>query len=128
MQQCCNDCYKLCLPFPSCPEAMFIFVPIDYTEADILVQIVKPGVNVSIQQLLTIVGGSVELDFTGLPEGFFNPYGGSYELSMYYPVTNQPVLFTAPDGKVYDTICFSFITTYQPVQTDIIINPYESNP
>ncbi len=122
MAQCCNDCFKVCEPLNSCPFAFYIYAPIDYMEEDIIVNITKPGVNVRIQQLLPIdLEGFIEIDLAGMPEGFLNPYGGQYSISFSNPGTQQPVTFTAGDGKQYQTICLTFETTISNQEDNLIV-------
>ena len=122
MAQCCNDCFKVCEPLNACPTAFYIQVPNDYTEPEILLNITKPGVNVRIQQLLTIdLDGFIDADLTAMPEGFLNPWGGSYTLSFTNSATLQPVTFTAGDGKQYTDICMSFAQTYINKDDNLVI-------
>ena len=122
MAQCCNDCFKVCEPLNACPTAFYILVPPDYTEPEILLNITKPGVNVRIQQLLLIDGkGFIEADFEAMPEGFLNPWGGSYNVSFTNPATKQPVIFTADDGKQYQDICLSFSQTYINQDDNVVV-------
>jgi hypothetical protein len=87
----------------------------------VLVDIIKPGVNVAIQQLLSVgIDGFVELDMEGLPEGFLNPYGGQYSIGFIDPDTNQVIDFMALDGKIYDSICLTFQVAYTNLETIII--------
>jgi hypothetical protein len=119
MALCCNDCYPICQPFNSCPDAVYIYAPIGYDS--VLVDIIKPGVNVAIQQLLSVgIDGYVELDMEGLPEGFLNPYGGQYSITFIEPDTNQVIDFMALDGKIYDSICLTFQVAYTNLETNII--------
>jgi len=119
MAQCCNNCYPICQPYNSCPDAVLIYAPIGYDS--VLVDIVKPGVNVAIQQLLSVdVDGYLELDMEGLPEGFLNPYGGQYSIGFVDPTNNQVIDFLAMDGKVYDSICLTFQVAYTNLETNII--------
>ena len=129
MAQCCNDCFKVCEPLNSCPSAFFIFAPTDYTEPEILVNITKPGVNVRIQQLLTIdLEGFIEIDNEGLPEGFLNPWGGQYTITFTNSATLQPVVFTAEDGKQYSSICMTFQQTTTNVEDNfLVINIFNDN-
>ena len=122
MAQCCNDCYKVCEPLNGCPFAFYIHAPSTYTEPEIIVKITKPGVNVIVEQLLTIdLDGYIELDLTGMPEGFINSYGGQYTISFYELGSSQPYIFTPTDGKQYDSICLSFATTISNQPDNIII-------
>ena len=111
MALCCNNCYPICQPFSSCPTAVYIYPPTGYSS--VLVNITKPGVNVAMQQLLTVgEGGYLELDMEGLPEGFFNPYAGQYNLVFVDPANNQLIEFTAMDGEIYDSICLTLQVSY----------------
>ena len=122
MALCCSDCYKVCEPLNGCPFAFYIAVPPTYTEADIVVKITKPGVNVIVEQLLTIdIDGFIELDLTAMPEGFINSYGGQYHISFYEQGSVNPYIFTPTDGKQYDSICLSFATTYSNQVDNILI-------
>ena len=122
MAQCCNDCFKVCEPLNSCPSAFFILTPPDYTEADIIVNITKPGVNVRIQQLLTIdLEGFIDIDLAGMPEAFLNPWGGQYSISFTNPGTLQPVVFTAEDGVKYSEICLTFAQTLSNQQDNVLV-------
>lgn len=91
--------------------------------------IVKPGVNVNVRQVLAInPDGFVDLDATQIPDGFLNPYGGQYSIYFNDAITNEPVPFTAEDGKQYDSICLSFITTYTNIETaQLIINVFNND-
>jgi hypothetical protein len=128
MALCCNNCYPICQPFPSCPDDVFIFAPPGYDQEDIIVNIVKPGVNVNVRQLLTInPDGFVDLDATQIPEGFLNAFGGQYSIYFNDSVTNEPVPFIAIDGKEYDSICLSFISTFTNIETaQLIINVFNN--
>jgi hypothetical protein len=130
MALCCNKCYPICLPLPSCPAAVFLYTPPGDYGRGITVNIVKPGVNVQGQQLLSIgADGFVEIDLEGLPEGFFNPWGGQYTISYSDPdLPNQVLTFTAQDGQQYDSICLSFIQSISNQETVIaIINPINND-
>lgn len=129
MAQCCNDCFKVCEPLNGCPTAFFIFVPMDYNEPEIIVNITKPGVNVRIQQLLDIDEfGFIDIDLTGVSEGFFNPWGGQYTISFTNSDTLQPVVFTADDGKQYTDICMSFAQTITNQEDNwIALNIFNDN-
>lgn len=119
MALCCNNCYPICQPFNSCPTAVYIYPPVGYSS--VLVNITKPGVNVAVQQLLTVgEGGYLELDMEGLPDGFFNPYAGQYNLVFVDPANNQLIEFTAMDGEIYDSICLTFQVAYTNLETNII--------
>lgn len=126
MALCCNKCYPICLPLPSCPTTVYLFTPPGDYGRGILVNIIKPGVNVQGQQLLSIGGdGFVEIDLEALPEGFFNPWGGQYTISFADPdLPNKPLTYISVDGEQYDSICLSFIQTISNEETVIaIINP-----
>jgi hypothetical protein len=130
MALCCNKCYLICQPLPSCPAAVYLFTPPGDFGRGILVNIVKPGVNVQGQQMLSIApDGFVEIDLEALPEGFFNPWGGQYTISFADPdFPNQPLTFIAADGQEYDSICLSFIHTISNEETVIaIINPINND-
>lgn len=95
-----------------------------------MVNIVKPGVNVQGQQLLSIgADGFVDIDLEALPEGFFNPWGGQYTISFADPDTpNQLISWTAINGEIYDSICLSFIQTISNEEIVIaIINPINND-
>ena len=109
MAQCCNKCYPICTPFPSCPTAVFVHVPNDYEEAYITLNITKPGVNVNMQQLLPVDGGIVQPELSGSFANFLNPWGGQYNLYFTDPTTNEQIGFTAIDGKQYDSICLNLV-------------------
>ena len=122
MALCCNDCFKVCEPLDGCPFAFYIYCPPTYTENDILLNITKPGVNVKVQQLLVIdLEGFIEVDLTGMPEGFLNSYAGQYSISFTNTATFQPVMFTAADGKQYSEICLSFANTISNQQDNILV-------
>lgn len=122
MAQCCNDCFNVCERINNCPTSFFIYVPPDYTEPEILLNITKPGVNVMIQQLLTIDElGFIDIDLAGLPEGFLNPWGGQYIITFTNSATLQPVTFTAGDGKQYTSICIAFIQALLNQDENIVI-------
>lgn len=129
MALCCNNCYPICQPFPSCPNDVFIFAPPGYQEEEIIVNIVKPGVNVNVRQVLAInPDGFVDLDATQIPEGFLNAFGGQYSIYFNDAITNELILFTADDGKQYDSICLSFQTTYTNIETvQLIINVFNND-
>jgi hypothetical protein len=98
-------------------------VPITYTEADIVIKITKPGVNVIVEQLLTIdLEGFIEIDLTAMPEGFINSYGGQYHISFFEPGNNNPYIFTPTDGKEYDSICLSFAIIYSNDDNIVVLN------
>ena len=122
MALCCNDCFKVCEPLNGCPFAFYIAVPPTYTEADIVIKITKPGVNVIVEQLLTIdLEGFIEIDLTAMPEGFINSYGGQYHISFYEAGNNNPYIFMPTDGNEYDSICLSFATTYSNQEDNILV-------
>jgi hypothetical protein len=101
-------------------------VPPFYNEADIVIKITKPGVDVIVEQLLTIdLEGFIELDLTAMPEGFINSYGGQYHISFYEPGNNNPYIFMPTDGKEYeeyDSICLSFATIYSNDDNIVVLN------
>jgi hypothetical protein len=110
-------------------------VPPAYAEDSIIININKPGVNARISQQLEIdYLGYVEIDLAGCPDGFFNPYGGQYELMFINPTNNKVYEFTAVDGLIYSSICFSFAPTYRNdeginevvlnIFNDLIPDPY----
>jgi len=101
----------------------------DYNEPEIIVNITKPGVNVRIQQLLDIDEfGFIDIDLTGVSEGFFNPWGGQYTISFANSDTLQPVVFTADDGKQYTDICMSFAQTYTNQEDNwVALNIFNDN-
>ena len=121
MALCCNKCYPICTPYPSCPTALFLTVPPDYTGDYITVNITKPGVNVNMQQVLPIDNGIVEVGLSAEFANFLNPYGGQYSLYFTEPTSNEQVLFTAIDGKQYDSICLSFVQTVTNLTEQTII-------
>lgn len=121
MAQCCTNCFKICQPFLSCPAGVFIKTPPSAFTTGVLTNIVKPGVNVRVQQSLAIEpNGFVEVDMEGLPDGFLNPYGGQYEISFTDPDTNNIIEFTAKDGKIYTHICLTFMITYSSFEENFI--------
>ena len=81
------------------------------------------------QQLLNIdIDGFIEIDLTGLPEGFLNPYGGQYNINLTNSATLEPVVFTAGDGKDYMDICLSFAQTITNLEDNfIVINIFNDN-
>ena len=122
MALCCSDCFKVCEPLNGCPFAFYIAVPTTYTQADIVIKITKPGVNVIAQQLLNIDSeGFIEIDLTAMPEGFINSYGGQYHISFYEPGNSNPYIFTPTDGKQYDSICMTFANTYSNQEDNVLI-------
>ena len=130
MALCCNKCYPICLPLPSCPAAVLVYTPPGLWGRGMMVNIVKPGVNVQGQQLLSIgADGFVDIDLDALPEGFFNPWGGQYTISFADPDTpNQLISWTAINGEIYDSICLSFIQTISNDEIVIaIINPINND-
>jgi len=130
MALCCNKCYPICQPLASCPAAVYVYTPPGDFGRGILVNIVKPGVNVQGQQLLSIApDGFVEIDLEALPEGFFNPWGGQYTISFADPdLPNKPLTYMSIDGQEYDSICLSFIHTISNEETVIaIINPINND-
>jgi hypothetical protein len=125
MAQCCNNCFKACEPLNSCPDAFLILVPPAYPESDIILNINKSGMNARISQQLEIdYLGYVSIDLAGFPDGFFNPYGGQYELMFINPTNNKVYEFTAVDGLIYSSICFSFAPTYRNDEgiNEVILN------
>jgi len=135
MAQCCSNCFKACEPLNSCPDALLILVPPSYPEDSIIININKPGVNARISQQLDIdYLGYIEVDLAGCPDGFFNPYGGQYELMFINPTNQKVYEFTAVDGLTYSSICFSFSPTYRNdeginevvlnIFNDLIPDPY----
>lgn len=128
MALCCNNCYPICQPLASCPSAVYVKVPIDYEGLSITVNINKPGVNIQGQQVLNVgEDGFVEVDLEALPEGFFNPWGGQYSIN-FADSAGQVIIFTAMDGKQYDSICLTFAHTISNQETVIsIINPFNND-
>ena len=49
--------------------------------------------------------GILVIDTTDLPDGLLNAFAGSFQLKLYRPDTNQPVLLKM--AKYYDSIDFS---------------------
>lgn len=128
MQQCCNDCFKVCEPLNSCPAEFFIFCPPDYNESEVIIQITKPGVNVRVRQLLTLDWlGFVQVDLTTIPAGFLNPYAGQYELKFIHPVSNEPVTFTGSDGNTYSNVCLTFAQTATAEDNVLVLNVFTDN-
>ena len=52
---------------------------------------------------------------------FLNPWGGQYKLYFTNPLTNEQVLFTAIDGKQYDSICLDFVQVLTNLEEQTII-------
>jgi hypothetical protein len=121
MAQCCNKCYPICTPFPSCPTAVFVHVPNDYEEAYITLNITKPGVNVNMQQLLPVDGGLIQPELSGQFTNFLNPWGGQYNLYFTKPNTNELVTFTAIDGNQYDSICLSLVQVLTNLEEQVFV-------
>jgi hypothetical protein len=128
MAQCCTNCYKICEPFLSCPAGIFIKTPPSAFETGVYTNIVKPGVNVRVQQSLGIdPNGFVEVIMDELPEGFLNPYGGQYEISFTDLETGNIIEFVAKDGNTYTHICLTFMITYSSFEeNNIIINAIDN--
>jgi hypothetical protein len=125
MAQCCNNCYPICTPYPSCPSALFIAVPPNYTEPNITINIIKPGVNANMQQLLPVDSGIVQPELIGDFSNFLNPWGGQYSIYFTNPTTNEQLTFTAVDGKDYDSICLTFVQTLTNLtEQTILINVF----
>jgi hypothetical protein len=132
MQPCCNDCYRICKPYNDCPSLILVDVPSGYTGGEwigygnpyIILGITKPGVNAKITQQLEVIDGTVEIDFEGLPDGFFNAWGGDYKLEFTDPDTRLSVPFIAADGKQYDCFTFNFVQVVAGNTNEIVINPY----
>jgi hypothetical protein len=124
MRPCCNDCYKVCEPLAGCPDSFTIGVPAGYESDDIIIEFVKPGNNVTISQLLPITeGGYIEVDLEAVPEGYFNPWGGSYEITFISEIDGRPITFVACDGNSYQTVCLTFAKKYSNQLTnDLILN------
>lgn len=124
MRPCCSNCYKVCEPLADCPDFFSIQVPPGYEGSEIIVEFVKPGVDVVLSQMLTITEGNyVEVDLDLIPEGYFNPWGGSYELTFISEIDGKPVTFTACDGKEYSTVCLTFAKTYTNLESnDLVLN------
>lgn len=125
MAICCNKCYPICTPYPGCSSALFIHVPPSYAGDYITVNINKPGVNVTMQQLLPIDGGIVQPELSGDFGNFLNPWGGQYTLYFTDPTTNEQIIFTAIDGKQYDSICLELVQVVTNLtEQTIIVNAF----
>ena len=125
MALCCNKCYPICTPYPSCPSALFIHVPPTFAGGFITVNINKPGVNVTMQQLLQVDAGIVQPELSGEFGNFLNPWGGQYTLYFTDPTTNEQIIFTAIDGKQYDSICIEFVQVITNLtEQTIIVNAF----
>jgi len=105
---CCQTCYSICDPLISCFEDLIIYVPIGYIEDEIKVRI-KNGQGHVTYQTSEVIGGThiqIDLDNTLIPQGFFSPYGGPYQIIFFNP-SLQELYFVALDGKTYNCISFT---------------------
>jgi len=113
----------------SCPASVLVYAPPGDYGSSLILNVLKPGVNVRGEQLLNIrPDGFVEIDLEGLPEGFFNAYGGQYTISFMNYLTKKPLPFVAMDGEEYDSICITFIQTISNIGSSyLIINPINND-
>ena len=100
---CCKNILKVCTLLPDCMEGLFIHVPPAYAEEEITVQITN-GKGQKITLTEAPVSGQVVILTQDYDAGFFNPYGGLYQLQYFTPA-GQLVTFEQ-GGKQYDTISF----------------------
>ena len=70
---CCETPYQLCEPIPQCVESILVYVPTDYTESDIGIEI-QNGQGIGGIQILPVTNNFVELDVSDWVDGFFNPF------------------------------------------------------
>jgi hypothetical protein len=134
MQQCCTNCLKACEPLADCPDSFVIKLPLNYGESDVIIEITKPGVDVVISQLLEVFypsgqeefgQGYAEIDLAQVPQGFFNPWGGIYQLKFISAETGKVWEFVGCDGVTYDSICLTFIKKYTNApESDLTLNVF----
>jgi hypothetical protein len=102
---CCETPYQLCEPIPQCVESILVYVPTDYTESDIGIEIQNGQSNGEIKILL-VTNNFVELDVLDWIDGFFNPFSGIFTLRFLNPITLEVLSFVAVDGKTYNSATF----------------------
>jgi hypothetical protein len=105
---CCQTCFSICDPLISCFEDLLIYLPVGYLEDQIKVRI-KNGQGHVTYQTLDVLGGihvDINIETSEIPEGFFSPYGGPYQISFFNP-SLQELYFVALDGKTYNCISFT---------------------
>jgi hypothetical protein len=105
---CCQTCFSICDPLISCFETLLVYLPIGYADETVKIRIGN-GQNHITYQTSEVIGGThiqIDLDNTLIPEGFFSPYGGPYQISFFNP-SLQELYFVALDGKTYNCISFT---------------------
>jgi len=102
---CCETPYQLCEPLPQCTESILVYVPTDYTESDIGIEI-QNGQGIGEIKILPVTNNFVELDVTDWVDGFFNPFSGIFTLKFLNPITEEVLPFVAVDGKTYSSATF----------------------
>jgi hypothetical protein len=105
---CCKTCFSICEPLISCFEDLLIYVPVGYLEDQIKVRIKNGQGHVTYQTSDVIAGTHIEINIaeSEIPEGFFSPYGGPYQISFFNPSLHE-LNFVAIDGKTYNCISFN---------------------
>jgi len=86
---------------------MIVKVPIGYVPSDIIISI-SNAQKVNYRQACEITDGSVTVDLTLFPDGFWSAYGGPYQLEFIDLESGNLISFVATDGNNYTCIEFEF--------------------
>jgi hypothetical protein len=125
MPLCCPDPYQICQPFPACPFEAKIVVPVAYAApASIHTIVYKKSNNTAIGWTATpdLIYQAVDLPMSD--PCWLNQYGGTY-LIKFFDISDfqNPIAFTAQDGKVHNSISFT-IGAEDAQGATIIINAF----
>lgn len=129
MLKCCKNKYQYCDSFVGCPECIIIRVPYGYIQETIIIRVIKNNQSawefeVSIDENLfaTICSAGTLKNW---PEGFVNPYGGSYEIQFLDATTTEVIEFTI-GATTYDGIDLPLVPG-SAAQPNFILDlfPYE---
>jgi len=86
---------------------MLVKVPVGYVPSDIILSI-SNAQKVNFRQPCEITDGSVTVDLTLFPDGFFSAYGGPYQLQFIDLESAEIIPFVATNGNNYTCIEFEF--------------------
>jgi len=86
---------------------MVVKTPIGYVPTDVIISI-SNAQKVNFRQPCEITDGSVTVDLTLFPDGFFSAYGGPYQLQFIDIESGDEINFDATNGNNYTCIEFEF--------------------
>ena len=125
MEKCCPNPYYDCTALQSCFEHLAVRLPITYIDPTITLRFTKKsGVNLVVSNTELVVDGWVVVNIETLPQGFFNPFAGTYEI-QFIDLLGSILPFIAKDSKPYTSAAFSFDNTQSLTET-IQLNIFDS--